>query len=164
MAVEAVGAATGNQKTASGTRGTLGLTGEDFLQLLVAQLRYQNPLAPMDNLQFMTQLAQFAVLQEMVTLRGELEEAKQQLEELGRASLAEQEAWRALNLMGHEVSAKDAEGHIYTGVVTGVRLVDGVPYLLLGEVAVKLDEVLEVRSPAETEARVETEEEQSGSA
>jgi flagellar basal-body rod modification protein FlgD len=133
----------------------LGLSGEDFLQILVTQLRYQNPLAPMDNLQFMTELAQFAVLQELITLRSEMEETRQQLEELMQASAAEQEAHRALTLIGMEVVARDDAGDTRQGVVTGVRLNEGTVYLLLGETAVRLDGVIEVRQPAAGEASVE---------
>ena len=38
----------------------------DFLQLLVAQLRNQDPMNPADSAQFMGELAQFSQLQEMI--------------------------------------------------------------------------------------------------
>ncbi len=41
---------------------------EDFLNLLVTQLRYQNPLDPMDNTEFVAQLAQFSSLEQMSNL------------------------------------------------------------------------------------------------
>jgi len=46
---------------ALGTNSTLGE--QDFLKLLVAQLQNQDPLAPQDNTQFVSQLAQFSSLQ-----------------------------------------------------------------------------------------------------
>jgi flagellar basal-body rod modification protein FlgD len=39
-----------------------------FLQLLVAQIKNQNPLTPMDSTQFMSQLAQFSNLEQLITL------------------------------------------------------------------------------------------------
>jgi len=42
---------------------------QTFLQLLVAQLKNQNPLNPADGLQFVTQLAQFSQLEQMIALR-----------------------------------------------------------------------------------------------
>ncbi len=47
--------------SALGTNQTLGE--QDFLKLLVAQLQNQDPLAPQDNTQFVSQLAQFSSLQ-----------------------------------------------------------------------------------------------------
>jgi flagellar basal-body rod modification protein FlgD len=41
---------------------------ESFLQLLVTQMRYQDPLSPMDNQAFLAQLAQFSSLEQMQNL------------------------------------------------------------------------------------------------
>ena len=38
---------------------------DDFLKLLVTQLRFQNPLSPMDNMDFITQLAEFSSLEQI---------------------------------------------------------------------------------------------------
>jgi flagellar basal-body rod modification protein FlgD len=40
-----------------------------FLNLLVTQLKEQNPLDPQDGTQFVTQLAQFSSLEELVNIR-----------------------------------------------------------------------------------------------
>lgn len=44
-----------------------------FLQLLVAQLKGQNPLNPMDGTAFVGQLAQFSSLEELTKINGNLE-------------------------------------------------------------------------------------------
>ena len=44
-----------------------------FLQLLVAQLKGQNPLDPKDGTEFVSQLAQFSSLEELVNIRTTLE-------------------------------------------------------------------------------------------
>ena len=43
-----------------------------FLQLLVAQLKYQNPMQPVSNTQFVTQLAQFQMLSDLTAIRSDL--------------------------------------------------------------------------------------------
>ena len=52
-------------------------TGEEqktqFLKLLVAQLKGQNPLDPKDGAEFVTQLAQFSSLEELINIRTTLE-------------------------------------------------------------------------------------------
>ena len=44
-----------------------------FLQLLVAQLKNQNPLSPADGIQFVTQLAQFTSLEQNTQMRVDLD-------------------------------------------------------------------------------------------
>ncbi len=50
-----------------------------FLQLLVAQIRHQNPLNPADGVEFLTQLAQFTELEQIMAIRGELEALREQM-------------------------------------------------------------------------------------
>lgn len=46
---------------------------DEFLQLLVTQLRYQDPLSPMNDRQFIAQLANFSTLEQMMNIRQLLE-------------------------------------------------------------------------------------------
>ena len=50
-----------------------------FLQLLVAQLKGQNPLNPMEGSEFVAQLAQFSSLEELIKIRGSLDNVQQLL-------------------------------------------------------------------------------------
>ena len=61
---------------------TSDVTKEMFLQLLVAQIRHQDPLNPSDGTQFLTQLAEFTNLEQTIAIkdhvgaiRGSLESA-----------------------------------------------------------------------------------------
>ncbi len=47
---------------------TQGLGKDAFLQLLVTQMQYQDPLAPTDDTQFIAQLAQFTALEQMTNV------------------------------------------------------------------------------------------------
>ena len=46
---------------------------DTFLQLLVAQIKNQNPLSPADGVQFVSQLAQFSELEQVMGVREELQ-------------------------------------------------------------------------------------------
>ena len=43
---------------------------EEFLQLLVTQMKYQDPLEPTDNTEYVSQLAQFSELEQMQNLNS----------------------------------------------------------------------------------------------
>lgn len=47
-----------------------------FLQLLVAQIKNQDPLNPTDSVQFVSQLAQFSELEQVIAIRGDLDAQK----------------------------------------------------------------------------------------
>jgi len=60
---------------------------ELFLQVLVAQLRNQNPLNPSDPIQFVSQLAQFSGLEQTLLMRKELIAIREVLEKAPAAGL-----------------------------------------------------------------------------
>ena len=52
---------------------------EVFLQLLVAQLKYQDPLSPADGTQFVTQVAQFSTLEQTTRMASDLDTIRDQM-------------------------------------------------------------------------------------
>ncbi len=54
---------------------------EAFMTLLVAQIKNQDPMSPADGAQFITQLAQFSELEQMMAMRGELVAIREELAE-----------------------------------------------------------------------------------
>ena len=70
-----------------------GITQQDFLRILLTQLTQQDPLKPMDNTQFVAQLAQFSQL-----------EQTQQLSDSVTTSLATQTDSQAIGLIGRNVT------------------------------------------------------------
>ena len=64
----------GSSSSASNANNANGLGNETtFLQLLVAQLKNQNPAQPMDGTTFVTQLAQFSQLEQSLASRQDLD-------------------------------------------------------------------------------------------
>ncbi|MGC9948535.1 MAG: flagellar hook capping FlgD N-terminal domain-containing protein [Bryobacteraceae bacterium] len=54
-----------------------GVNENEFLQLLVAQIQYQDPTNPTDSTAFVTQLAQFSSLEQLVAIHGDLDSLTQ---------------------------------------------------------------------------------------
>jgi flagellar basal-body rod modification protein FlgD len=54
---------------------------EMFLQLLVAQIRNQNPLSPANGTEFVAQLAQFTQLEATLDIRQEIEQIRAALDQ-----------------------------------------------------------------------------------
>jgi flagellar basal-body rod modification protein FlgD len=71
-------AASGTSSTGNSTSALLDPLGSEqtFLQLLVAQLKNQDPTQPQDGTQFVAQLAQFASLEQQVQMRTDLDSIK----------------------------------------------------------------------------------------
>lgn len=57
-----------------------------FLQLMVAQLRNQNPLNPVDGTNFLEQLSQISGVEQMVEMRKELQAIHELLQTAGAAA------------------------------------------------------------------------------
>lgn len=99
-----------------------------FLKLLLAELQYQDPLDPMDNTEFISQMAQFSALEQMQNLNTTMT------------------ASQAYNLIGKEVYAShyNSSSNKYedvSGVVDYVTVKSGTPYVSIDGTEVKYSEV-----------------------
>ena len=63
--------ATGTDKT-DAVAGSKDLGKDTFLKLLVAQLKYQNPMSPTDGTEFLAQSAQFTSLESLQSIQTEI--------------------------------------------------------------------------------------------
>ncbi len=69
-ATTALGAST---PASSSSKSSNQVSESEFLQLLVAQMEYQNPLQPTTNTQFVTQLAEMQTLTELEGIKSDLD-------------------------------------------------------------------------------------------
>ncbi|HPU97749.1 MAG TPA: flagellar hook assembly protein FlgD, partial [Candidatus Hydrogenedentes bacterium] len=97
-----------------------GELGKDaFLQLLVTQMQYQDPLSPMDNTDMIAQLAQFSALEQMNNLNATTQSGMSQLS----SQMATLSLLGAQNLIGRTVSGLAADTNAtVSGRVIGVSL------------------------------------------
>ena len=73
---------TGSSAASTATAGTSEVTKNMFLQLLVAQIKNQDPLNPTDGVQFLTQLAQFQQLEQSINMGQDLTAIRSDLDQL----------------------------------------------------------------------------------
>lgn len=109
-----------------------GLDSEAFLKLLVAQMRYQNPMEPSDPTAMLQQTAQFTQIETLQQVAA----AQQQLLGLSQVTIA-------TDLVGSEVVATTSSGEV-RGTVDGIRFTTDGPLLLIGEEEVPLHATLEI--------------------
>ena len=131
--------------TAAATDAKKELDQEVFLELLVAQLRNQDPTSPMDTTEMMAQSTQLASMEQLTGLA-----------DTSRDSFALQMRIAASGLVGQTVSYVDADGVTQTGVASAVSFAGPVPVVTVGEAEIPLDSVSAVtaastRPPAETD-------------
>jgi len=95
--------------------GSEGADKDMFMKLLVAQLKYQNPMAPTDGNQYMNQMAVFTQVEKL----GQLVEAQTSVQQWQQRIAAEA-------LVGQRISGLAADGQTHTGTVTKVSFADAV--------------------------------------
>lgn len=110
----------------------------EFLNLLLTQMKNQDPTNPVDSTEMLAQQAQFASLEQMQNLNTNL-----------ATLLAMQNVSQATNLIGKTVTGKDETGMAVNGPVTGISFSDGVTVLKVNvgggaTKIVKLPDVTEV--------------------
>lgn len=96
-------------------QGAAGLDFQSLLKIILTQLTYQDPLKPMDNFQFVSQLAQFSQLQQSQVLNDQISSV-----------LAAQAALQATGLLGRTVDFTTPTG-ASAGEVKSISFSSGQP-------------------------------------
>jgi flagellar basal-body rod modification protein FlgD len=135
-AVGGVGGAAATPATSTVTR-TDQMGKDVFLQLLVAQMRYQDPNSPASTTEFMSQTATFTQVEKLEEIAAQ------------NASLVSlQRSLSAGALVGHTVSYTDEAGTTVTGTVGSVKITGDEPSAVVDGVDVPIGRLTEVSLPA----------------
>jgi len=120
-------AAQATGKTTDTANGALGK--QDFLNLLLAQMKNQDPLDPLSDSDFVAQMAQFSSLEQLLDLNSSM------------TSL------QTITMIGKTVSAYASDGSTISGTVKSVNLTNDTPLLTLEDGSlVNLKDVYDVSS------------------
>ena len=112
-------AAKNQEKAANKKNDALGK--DAFLQLLVTQMKYQDPLDPQDNSQYLSQLAQFSALEQMTNVAKGLSDVQKVVDNINSSVLIGQLS----GMIGQKLTKQSFEGKII-----GVSITDGEPSVI----------------------------------
>lgn len=122
----------------SGASGQLdNLGGEAFMKLLVAQMRYQNPMQPTDSNEYLSQISQYAMVEQM----QKVNQGQQEISAYQRSMIA-------TSFIGKLVAGTGETGLPVSGEVLGVVYQAGRPVLVTTDGELAVDKVDEARLPA----------------
>jgi len=104
---------------------------EFFLEMLVTQMKYQDPLSPVDNNEFIAQTAQFTLVEEIQTMKNEFAQNK------------------AIDLIGKYVEGRvknpiSNQMELTGGIVDSVSISEGKATLNVGDLKLKPENVVGV--------------------
>ncbi len=134
MAIETVNIPEGglNLTTTRTPKSELGK--DDFLKLLTQQLKNQDPMNPMNDMEFINQMSSFSSLEQMVNMNKSLDSFIK--------TFSTNSHTQAMMFLGTTVTAQTADmEEAVTGVVDMVGFKDGKPFLKVGDQAFDLTDV-----------------------
>jgi flagellar basal-body rod modification protein FlgD len=124
------------RQTQAKTTGASTLDKNAFLKLLVAQLKYQNPMDPSDPTQFMAQTAQFTMVEKL-----------ENMDTTTKASNTNQRLALATGLIGKQITYNSGDAGMKTGLVTSARVTSDGTLLRVGTTEITLD-MIDTVAPA----------------
>lgn len=125
--------ATKNQEKAANKKNDA-LGKDAFLQLLVTQMKYQDPLDPQDNSEYLSQLAQFSALEQMTNVAKGLSDVRKVVDNINSSVLIGQLSGMIGQKAQWITQVKGADGKMtkqsFEGKIIGVSITDGEPTVI----------------------------------
>lgn len=131
-----------NKVKTTGAEKSLGK--DDFLKILLTQLSNQDPLQPMQDTEFIAQMAQFTSLEQLMGISTQI-------------NLLQQSMGMSSNLIGREItwledgSSTTSDGEnipagVMTGTVDSIIIRSGEQFAKVGNMEVKMSDITEIRA------------------
>ena len=140
MGVEGVSSARNADNSANTAKAKNELSAEDFLQILAAELQYQDPTKGADTTQYISQIAQLTVVEQLDALNTSFSEMQFKQDILIGSS------W-----IGKEVAIYEESGNIATGIVKGFVLTDRGVEVFVNDKQYSLGQIAAVKEQAQTQ-------------
>jgi flagellar basal-body rod modification protein FlgD len=106
---------------------------QDFMNLLVTQLKSQDPLNPQQDTQFIAQMAQFSTLEQSKSMQSDMAQLR-----------SDQQVTQANGLIGRTVEVQTGKDTTTQGIVSGVDMAAGTPKILVNGEEYGLDQLVAI--------------------
>lgn len=118
------------------TTGSSTLGKDQFLKILITQLQNQDPMQPMEDKEFIAQMAQFSSVEQLMNISTQLTALNQSL---GSVS----------GLIGKDVTWTDAQTKLpKSGNVESIVVSSGVQYAVVGSERIALTDITQIQNPS----------------
>jgi flagellar basal-body rod modification protein FlgD len=115
---------------------------DDFLKILITQLQNQDPMQPLQDKEFIAQMAQFTSVEQLTNMSTEMKLLRQSLG-FAPSLIGKSVEWTATDSTGSEISK--------SGVVTAITFKNGNQYVSVDGEEVSLDRLTKVTNPEKTQ-------------
>ena len=156
-----------NSSTTTSSNGEVAGDYTMFLTLMLEQLENQDPTQPMENSEWLSQLAQYSTLEQMTAMNSNMEDIMTGLENISSSVGSNAVITQTLSLVGKEVTieytevVKDENGEpvldengnqkteekTVSGVVTEAKFEGGIGYVKVGDEYYSISNVTSIREP-----------------
>ena len=113
---------------------------DQFLKILIAQIQNQDPANPLQDTEFISQMAQFTSLEQMMNISTSLDRLNNSIG-LSSSLIGKSVAW--------EIQSTDDESVLKSGIVSAIALIDGEMFVVVGEEEIALSRIIAVMNPSD---------------
>ena len=115
--------------------GSSSLGRDDFLRILVTQLANQDPTQPLQDKEFIAQMAQFTIVEQITNMAEEMRLLRQSIG-WGATLIGKSIEWETVDESGQKI--------IKSGIVDAIHVKDGKQYARVGYDNVPLDKIVKI--------------------
>lgn len=120
------------QKTGSNNLGK-----DEFLKILVTQLSNQDPTQPLQDKEFIAQMATFTSVEQLTNMAGEMKLLRQSIG-FSSALIGKTIGWTQTD--------SNSETQSLSGVVDSIKIKESKQYAIVGDKEVPIDQITEIKS------------------
>lgn len=113
---------------------------DEFLRILLTQISNQDPMQPLQDKEFIAQMAQFTSVEQLTNMAGEMKLLRQSIG-IDPGIIGKSVSWTELDSAGKEI--------VKNGTVDALVMKNGLQYALVGDKEISLEKLTRISIPKE---------------